>query len=243
MGITKHIPNTITLMNLLSGCMSILFFSQGEILLASYAIFLSAAFDFMDGLAARALKAYSNIGRELDSLADVVSFGVAPAFVIYYLILHSHGRQSLMVGEVDLIPLTAFLLPLFAALRLAKFNVDDRQSDSFLGLPTPAVGLLIASLPLIKDQLYESQSLTYMVFTNTYFYLGNIFLLSILMVTELPLFGLKFKSYGIKGNEIRYIFLTSSLILLVFFQFLAIPYIVLIYLFLSLIVHLSDLTN
>ncbi|MDP3463791.1 MAG: CDP-diacylglycerol--serine O-phosphatidyltransferase [Bacteroidales bacterium] len=243
MGIAKHIPNTITLLNLLSGCMSILFFSQGEILLASYAIFLAAAFDFMDGLAARVLKAYSNIGRELDSLADVVSFGVAPAFILYYLILHSHGRQSVMIGQVDLVPLSAFILPLFAALRLAKFNVDDRQTENFLGLPTPAAGLLIASLPLIKDQLYESQSLTYMVFTNTYFYLGNIFLLSILMITELPLFGLKFKSYGLKGNEIRYIFLTSSLILLVFFQFLAIPYIVLIYLFLSLIVHLSDLTN
>ncbi len=243
MSIRKHIPNFITLMNLLSGSLSIYFLMEGNSLLAAYLVFVAAAFDFLDGLAARALKAYSPLGAQLDSLADVVSFGVAPAFLLQELIRQSHGRMTLMTGDIDILPLFAFILPLFAALRLAKFNIDTRQSDSFLGLPTPAAGLLVASLPLIRVQLYESQSLTYMVFTNTYLYLGTIIILSILMVTELPLFALKFKSYGLKGNEIRYIFLITSLILLVFFQFLAIPFIVLIYLFLSLIVHLSDVTN
>lgn len=243
MSIRKHIPNFITLMNLLSGSLSIYFLMEGNSLLAAYLVFVAAAFDFLDGLAARALKAYSPLGAQLDSLADVVSFGVAPAFLLQELIRQSHGKMTLMAGDIDILPLFAFILPLFAALRLAKFNIDTRQSDSFLGLPTPAAGLLVASLPLIREQLYESQSLTYMVFTNTYLYLGTIIILSILMVTELPLFALKFKSYGLKGNEIRYIFLITSLILLVFFQFLAIPFIVLIYLFLSLIVHLSDVTN
>lgn len=243
MSIRKQIPNFITLMNLLSGSLSLYFIMEGNLTLAAYMVFFAAGFDFLDGLAARVLKAYSPLGAQLDSLADLVSFGVAPAFIIQDLIKQSHGRISIMVGEIDLLPLIAFILPLFAALRLAKFNIDTRQSDSFLGLPTPAVGLLIASLPLIREQLYESQSLTYMVFTNTYLYLGTVILLSVLMVTELPLFALKFKSYSIRGNEIRYIFLTSSLILLVFFHFMAIPFIVLIYLFLSLIVYLSDLTN
>ncbi|MDP3441982.1 MAG: CDP-diacylglycerol--serine O-phosphatidyltransferase, partial [Ignavibacteria bacterium] len=168
----NHIPNFITLLNLLSGCLSILFFSHGQIELASWMIFVAALFDFFDGFVARALKAYSAIGAQLDSLADVVSFGVAPSFLIYSLILNSHGRQEFMIYDIDLLPLTAFLIPLFAAFRLAKFNVDERQTTSFLGLPTPATGLLIASLPLIKEQLYESQSLSYMVITNTYFYIG-----------------------------------------------------------------------
>jgi CDP-diacylglycerol---serine O-phosphatidyltransferase len=241
MSIKKHIPNFITLMNLFSGSLSILFFSQGNIELAAYMIFLSAIFDFLDGFAARALKAYSEIGVQLDSLADVVSFGVAPGFIIYHLILESHGRQEYMLFGLDIVPLIALLIPLVAALRLAKFNVDDRQTESFLGLPTPASGLLIASLPLMKMQLYEGQSLFYMVITNTYFYIGIAAVLSILMISELPLFGLKFKSSKIKGNEIRFLFLLASVIMLITLQFVAIPFIILLYLFLSLLVFLADL--
>lgn len=242
MSLKKHIPNFITLLNLLAGCMSILYFSEGKISEAAYAIFAAAVFDFFDGFSARMLKAYSKIGGELDSLADVVSFGVAPGFIIYYMIMHSHGRQPFYLGTIDILPLAAFLVPMFAALRLAKFNVDTRQSSSFLGLPTPAAGLMIASLPLIKAQLYEGQSLFYMVVTNTYFYLACVFLLSLLMVLELPLFALKFKSYAFKGNEIRYIFVAGSLLLLIFFQFVAIPFIVALYIFLSLVVFLADLS-
>lgn len=240
MRLKNHIPNFITLLNLLSGCLSILFFAEGQIVLASWMIFLAALFDFMDGFAARALKAYSKIGGDLDSLADVVSFGVAPGMIIYHLIMISHGRQPLFVFEMDILPYSAMLIPLFAALRLAKFNVDERQTSSFIGLPTPAAGLLIASLPLIRESLYEGQSLFYMVLTNTYFYLGIIFSLSFLMVSELPLFGLKFKSYGIKGNEVKYIFILTSIVLLLFLQIVAIPFIILLYLLFSLFVFLIE---
>jgi CDP-diacylglycerol--serine O-phosphatidyltransferase len=241
MKIKAHIPNTITLLNLLSGCLSILYFSQGNLHMAAWMIFAAAVFDFFDGFAARILKAYSKIGAELDSLADVVSFGVAPAFILYALIMESHGRQTFIVSGIDLIPLFAFIVPLFTALRLAKFNIDERQTTSFLGLPSPASGLLIASLPLIKSQLYEGQSLFYMVVTNTYFYLGIALVMSLLMVSELPLFALKFKSYALKGNEIRYLFVAITIILIVTLQFVAIPFIVLSYLFLSLVVFLTDL--
>ncbi len=243
MKILKHIPNLITLLNLLAGSLSILFFAEGEILLAAWMIFAAAALDFLDGFAARALKAYSKIGAQLDSLADVVSFGLAPAFLVYHLILNSHGRMSVEIAGVDILPYVAFLIPLFSALRLAKFNVDDRQTDSFLGLPTPASALLIASLPLIKDQLYEGQSLFYMVVTNTYFYIGIVLVLCFLMVSELPLFALKFKSKVFRGNEVRYLFLFISVVLLVWLHFVAIPFIILSYLFLSLVVFLADLSG
>lgn len=241
MKIKTYIPNFITLMNLFSGCLSILYFSQGNLKMAGIMIFLAAVFDFFDGFAARILKAYSKIGGELDSLADMVSFGVAPGFIIYKLILESHGRQAYLMFDIDILPYIAFIVPLFAALRLAKFNVDERQTTSFLGLPSPAAGLLIASLPMIKSQLYDGQSLFYMVITNTYFYIGTAIILSLLMVIELPLFAMKFKSFALKGNEIRYLFLLVSIILLVTLQFVAIPFIVLTYLFLSLVVFLTDI--
>jgi CDP-diacylglycerol--serine O-phosphatidyltransferase len=243
MKIKNHIPNFITLMNLFSGCLSILFFAQGNLKMAGWMIFIAAVFDFFDGFFARILKAYSKIGAELDSLADVVSFGVAPGFIIYQLIIESHGRPSLMLFETDIIPFIAFIVPLFAALRLAKFNVDERQTTSFIGLPSPAAGLLIASLPLVKAQLYDGQSLFYMVVTNTYFYIGIAIVMSLLMVAELPLFAMKFKSFIVKGNEIRYLFILISLILLVTLQFVAIPFIVLTYLFLSLVVFLTDIQS
>jgi CDP-diacylglycerol--serine O-phosphatidyltransferase len=243
MKLYKHLPNTLTLMNLLSGCLAILLSTQDMLVEASWLIFIAALFDFLDGMLARLLKAYSEIGKQLDSLADVVSFGVAPAFVMYQLILMSHGRQHTEIFSFELIPMLSFLLPLFAALRLAKFNIDLRQTDSFIGLPTPAAALLIASLPLVRMQLYEGQSLFYMVVTNTYFYVGIIGLLSALMVSELPLFALKFKSMGWKGNELRWIFLGISLILLVTLQYVAIPFIVLTYLFISMVVFLVEIQS
>ena len=193
MTIKKHVPNFLTLMNLLAGSLSIYFFLAGMLHVAAYAIFIAALLDFSDGFAARALKAYSPLGAQLDSLADVISFGLAPSFIMFQLIIDSHGRQQFLIFGFDILPFVALMLPLFAALRLAKFNLDDRQTSSFIGLPTPAAGLLIASLPLMKQQLYEGQGLFYMLVTNTYFYLGLVVLLCILMVSELPLFGLKFK--------------------------------------------------
>jgi CDP-diacylglycerol--serine O-phosphatidyltransferase len=237
----KFLPNLLTLLNLLSGILAIYFVFEGHLDQAAYLIFIAAVFDFMDGFAARLLKAYSNIGEQLDSLADVVSFGVAPAFILHKLILMSHGRMSWEIAGFDVLPFIAFIVPLFAAYRLAKFNVDESQTENFKGLPSPAAGLLIASLPLIRTQLYEDQSLLYMVMTNTYFYIGIALMASILMVSSMPLFGLKFKKLSWKGNEIRWFFLVVSLGLIIAFQALAIPFVILTYLFLSLVVFLADI--
>jgi CDP-diacylglycerol--serine O-phosphatidyltransferase len=241
MKLIKFLPNFITLLNLFAGILAIYFVYEGQINVGAYLIFLAAIFDFLDGFAARLLKAYSNIGEQLDSLADVVSFGVAPAFILYHLILLSHGRIELPIGGFDIIPFTAFLVPLFTAYRLAKFNVDETQTENFRGLPSPAAGLLIASLPLIRTQLYEGQSLLYMIMTNTYFYLGLALTLSLLMISSFPLFGLKFKQMSWKGNEIRWFFLATSLVLIIAFKALAVPFIILLYLFLSLTVFLADI--
>ncbi len=241
MRLLKFLPNLLTLINLLSGILAIYLVFQGDLNLAAYLIFIAAVFDFMDGFAARLLKAYSNIGEQLDSLADVVSFGVAPAFILHKLILMSHGRMAWEIAGIDILPFIAFIVPLFTAYRLAKFNIDESQTENFKGLPSPATGLLIASLPLIRTQLYEGQSLLYMVMTNTYFYLGIALLTSVLMVSNLPLFGLKFKKMTWKGNEFRWFFLAVSFGLIITFQALAIPFVILIYLFLSLVIFLADL--
>ncbi|MGE4540321.1 MAG: CDP-diacylglycerol--serine O-phosphatidyltransferase [Bacteroidales bacterium] len=241
MKLLKFIPNLITLLNLFSGILAIYCAIKGDLNQAAYFIFIAALFDFLDGFAARLLKAYSGIGEQLDSLADVVSFGVAPAFILHELILISHGRVSWEVNGLDILPFVAFMVPLFAAYRLAKFNVDESQTVNFKGLPSPAAGLMIASLPLIRTQLYEGQSLLYMVLTNTYFYIGIALIVSVLMVSNLPLFGLKFKKMIWKGNEIRWFFLLVSLVLILLFQALAIPFIILLYLFLSLVVFLADI--
>jgi CDP-diacylglycerol---serine O-phosphatidyltransferase len=243
MNIKKHIPNFITLLNLLSGVISIVFFSQDQLTMAAYMIFLAAVFDFLDGFSARMLKAYSPLGAQLDSLADVVSFGVSPSLILFALISKSHGLPAVLWNDQNLLPFFALVVPLFAALRLAKFNIDDRQTESFIGLPSPASGLLLASLPLVREQLYEQQSLFYMVVTNTYFYIGMGLIMSVLMISELPLFGLKFKSFALKGNEVRYFFLLASIILIVTLQFVAIPFIILLYLLLSLIVFLADIQS
>ncbi|MCC7317288.1 MAG: CDP-alcohol phosphatidyltransferase family protein, partial [Bacteroidales bacterium] len=221
----------------------IYFFSVDQLAWASYMIFVAAVLDFFDGFSARLLKAYSPLGAQLDSLADVVSFGVAPAFILFGLMKSSHGLPDITVSDVNLLPFVALIVPLFTALRLAKFNIDTRQTESFIGLPSPASGLLLASLPLVRSQLYEGQSLFYMVVTNAYFYVGIGLLMSFLMVSELPLFGLKFKSFALKGNEVRYFFLLSAIILIIALQFVAIPFIILLYLLLSLIVFLTDIQN
>ena len=241
MKLFKHLPNFITLLNLFCGLLSIFFFSVDQLAWASYMIFVAAVLDFFDGFSARLLKAYSPLGAQLDSLADVVSFGVAPAFILFGLMKSSHGLPDITVSDVNLLPFVALIVPLFTALRLAKFNIDTRQTESFIGLPSPASGLLLASLPLVRSQLYEGQSLFYMVVTNAYFYVGIGLLMSFLMVSELPLFGLKFKSFALKGNEVRYFFLLSAIILIIALQFVAIPFIILLYLLLSLIVFLTDI--
>src|ERR1700740_2323055 len=141
----KHLPNAITCANLFSGCIGIVFCFKENLIYAAYAIFLAAIFDFFDGLASRVLQSFSGIGKDLDSLADMVSFGVLPSVIIYELFL-----QAPQIEHVSTyLNYIAFLIPVFSALRLAKFNIDERQTEIFIGLPTPANAILIASLPLI----------------------------------------------------------------------------------------------
>ena len=242
MALKNHIPNSITLLNLTSGILAIYFAVKGspdEVALAGIFIFVGAIFDFFDGFSARLLHVKSEIGLQLDSLSDVVTFGVAPGFILYQMILHSHGNPT--AEKLDFIPFLAILVPWMSALRLAKFNVDETQSTSFKGLPTPALALLIASLPLIRQKLYASQDFWYMVFTNSYLLLSIAVIGSLLLVTKFPMFSLKFKSYGWRENIIKYSFLLVSLILLIAFQVVAVPFIILLYLFLSLLMYLNEI--
>lgn len=224
----KHIPNAITCLNLLSGCLGIVFAFQGELVIAGYAILIAAIFDFLDGMLSRLLKAYSEIGKELDSLADMVSFGVLPSVIIYQLFL-----QSPQLGYLSTwLNFSAFLIAIFSALRLAKFNIDVRQTENFIGLPTPANALLIASFPMIIDQ---GNFLLSSYILNPFFLFVFSLGMGILLVTEIPLISLKFKSIRLSDNLLRYILLFSSLILLLIFKFAAVPIIIFLYFLISLI--------
>lgn len=224
----KHLPNFITCLNLFSGCIGIVYAFEGELVIAGYTILLSAIFDFFDGMTARLLSAYSEIGKELDSLADVVSFGVLPSVIIYQLFL-----QSPQIDNVSpILNMSAFFIAIFSALRLAKFNVDIRQSENFIGLPTPANALLIGSLPMILAQ--NNWFFTSYILNPFFLFIFSLGM-SILLVTEIPLISLKFKSLKLNDNLFRYILVLSSIVLVVIFKFAAVPIIIIIYILLSLI--------
>jgi len=224
----KHLPNAITCANLFSGCIGIVFAFKGELIAASYAIFLSAIFDFFDGLASRVLNSFSGIGKDLDSLADIVSFGVLPAVIMYQLFLQAH-----QINEVSTwLNFIAFLIPVFSALRLAKFNVDTRQAENFIGVPTPANAILIASFPMIlqhHNRLYTPYLL------NPYVLSCFTIIMCMLLVVELPMMSLKFKNKDLHKNIYRYLLLLFSAILILFFKFAAVPVVILIYIILSII--------
>jgi len=242
MALKNHIPNSITLLNLTSGIVSVYFGVKGtpsDLVFAGIFIFVGAFFDFFDGFSARLLHAKSGIGLQLDSLSDMLTFGVAPGFILYQMILISHGNPA--AKGVDFLPFLAILVPWMSALRLAKFNIDESQTSSFKGLPTPALAILVASLPIIRQQLYASQDFWYMVITNTYFLLTVTIFGSLLLVSSFPMFSLKFRSLSWQENMMKYIFLTVSVILLLWLQVMAIPFIILFYLFQSLIMYLTDI--
>ncbi|MFD0792271.1 CDP-diacylglycerol--serine O-phosphatidyltransferase [Mucilaginibacter litoreus] len=225
--VRKHVPNAITCANLFSGCIGIVFTFQDNLVFAAYAIFLAAIFDFFDGFASRVLQSFSGIGKDLDSLADMVSFGVLPSAIMYMLML-----QAPQIPHVsEWLNFIAFLIPVFSALRLAKFNTDTRQAESFIGLPTPANAILIASIPLILIQ-----------YTGVAKYVLNPYLLSVfiivmcvLLVAEIPLMSLKFKNRDFNKNFYRYLLLLFSAILILFFKFAAVPVVIVMYITLSLI--------
>lgn len=219
----KHIPNSITSLNLVSGFVSVVFALEGNYQIAAYLILLAAVFDFLDGFAARLLKAYSDIGKELDSLADVVSFGVAPGMIIFGLL----KELCLNAGYPVWISWIAVLIPVFSALRLAKFNIDTRQTNSFLGLPTPANALFWAfGLAFTSDKLVDSSVFPFVIIVA-------VIIFSWLLVCEVPMFSLKFKSFGLKQNLLQYIFLACCLVLVIIFGMSGIAACILLYVFMS----------
>lgn len=223
---TKHIPNTITCLNLFSGCIAYIMAFEANYKLAFLFIVTGAVFDFLDGLAARALKAYSSIGKELDSLADDITFGLAPALMVYTYLSHSVLPGFLAGGE-KYIPYLAFLLAIFSALRLAKFNVDERQTSSFIGLPTPANALFWGALVVGLGGRQEPAPL------YTVLIIALILLFSWLMNAEIPMFSLKFRNLSWKENKVAYIFLAVSILLLIALRIEGIAAVILWYILLS----------
>lgn len=228
----KHIPNSITCCNLLSGCISIFLMCNGYAVAAGAMIFVAAVFDFFDGFAARLLKAYSPLGAQLDSLSDVVSFGVAPSFIICHYLGQSVNYE---LFGVNVVPFVAFFLAVFSALRLAKFNIDDRQTTSFIGLPTPAMGLFVASLPFAV----QHKSLAFMsdVIISPYFLIAVVVLFSFLMVSEIPFFSLKVKNLRFKENKHIYILAIFAVVAFAFLGFAAIPFVMLFYILEAIVVR------
>jgi CDP-diacylglycerol---serine O-phosphatidyltransferase len=229
--IIRHLPNALTCGNLLCGCIGIVAVFHDNNVLASYLIGLAAVLDFFDGFVARWLNAHSPIGKELDSLADCVTFGVLPAIIVFDLFRRSFPYTTLAAQPIPPLCYLAFLLAVFSALRLAKFNVDTRQTHSFIGVPTPANAMLIASLPLIMDNVFFAG----IIILNQGFLIGLTLVMSYLLVAEIELFALKFKHYGWEGNQIKYVFLILSVVLLAWLQYVAIPLIIFLYVLLSLV--------
>jgi len=234
-GMKKHIPNFITLLNLASGFAGILFLLRGHTQWAFLMVPAAALFDFLDGMAARLLKAGSALGKDLDSLADLVSFGVLPALLIcselYAGDLNQGMQQPAVIRQV--IFASPVLLVLAAAVRLARFNHDTRQLHSFLGLPTPANGLFFASLAFVFH-LYPDHGAA-LALSSPLAVLALVLLFSWLMVSELPMFSLKISSVAFRGNEIRFVFVGISAILLILLHWFALPLIIGLYILMSLV--------
>jgi CDP-diacylglycerol--serine O-phosphatidyltransferase len=239
----KQIPNIITSLNLLCGCVAIMFAVSGDLVSASFFAFAGIFLDFFDGLAARVLNAQSQVGLQLDSLADVVTSGVLPGIVMVQLLSEALTGTSLDIGTIfsdtanstsieSYLPFIGLLIAVASGYRLAKFNVDTRQTTSFIGLPVPANTLLILSLPLILS-FQAGQQITEIILTP--WFLIIITLVScVLLNAEIPLFGLKFKTWNFKDNAVRYLFLIASILLLVVLKFIAIPIIIFSYILVSL---------
>lgn len=235
----NHIPNFITTLNLLSGCIALVFAFDGHLAMASLFIAAGAFFDFIDGFIARLLRVKSSIGKELDSLADVITFGLVPGVLVYQLMLLDLNAPGIYLSNYSLLAFFGFLIPVFSALRLAKFNTDPRQDEVFLGLPTPATAIFLGSFPLILMQkhIFQGVSITpiHEIITNIYVLVPVTVFLSWLMISEVALFSLKFRSFSWKENKVRFVFLGISAVLLFYLYFAAIPLIILLYVILSLL--------
>jgi len=232
----RHIPNFITSLNLAAGFVAIIFAANGNLATASWLILAAMIFDFLDGLSAKLLEAYSEIGKELDSLADVVSFGVAPGIIIYQLLNSSLSLNASWVGstgylKAGLILIVPAIMPVCAALRLAIFNLDSTQATTFKGLPTPANALAVISVIIAG---HHTQSILLRSFTSsTVLLVLFIIILSLLMVSRIPLLSLKISNFRLKGNEGRYILVGLILISFAIFGIMAVPLIIPLYIIAS----------
>ncbi len=235
MGLKKYIPNALTMGNLLSGCIAVLFAVHDQMEYVAFFVALGIFFDFFDGFFARLLNVQSEVGLQLDSLADMVTSGVVPGIVMYQLLLDATDIPwgASMDAYHFNIAYLGFMVTLASAYRLAKFNVDDRQTNSFIGLPTPANTLFIISIPLIL--IYGEYAFAKAVFTNPYVLIGITIASSYMLNAEIHLFALKFKTWDFGGNKVRYVFILTSILLIIFLQYLAIPLLIVLYVLLSLI--------
>lgn len=246
MSLKRHIPNIVTLLNLFSGCIAVIFAVYGNFVVAALFVFLGIFFDFFDGLLARKLNVQSPLGIQLDSLADLVTSGVVPGIIMFKLIsltidapdysAYSDDWNSIFHWQgfkLSVLPLIGLLIPLASAYRLAKFNLDEDQQTFFKGLPVPANTLLILSLPLILE--YQNSDIMNSIIINKWFLIGLTILSCYLLNSSIKLFALKFKDWSFKNNGIRYIFLIMSVVTLIVLQFAAIPLIITLYILLSLL--------
>jgi len=246
----RQIPNIVTGLNLLCGCIAILFAVNNQYIGAALFVFLGIFFDFFDGLLARKLNVQSELGLQLDSLADLVTSGVVPGVVMYGLIKNAIGDKGFFVIDnawnttdnsqgFSIVPvaLIGLLITIFSAYRLAKFNLDEDQQTYFKGLPTPANTLLVLSLPLILE--FQSSVIVSYLLSNIWFLIGFTVLSSYLLNANIKLFALKFKTWSFKPNTVRYLFLLASLLLLILFKFIAIPIIIISYILVSLFIQES----
>jgi CDP-diacylglycerol--serine O-phosphatidyltransferase len=245
----KHIPQFITMLNILCGCIATVYAVLNMLELAALFVFLGIVFDFFDGLAARLLDAQSELGIQLDSLADVITSGLVPGIVMFQLLAmsqtggwnldfsNSAGTLTWTGFKMSFLPFFGFLITLASAYRLAKFNIDENQTTSFIGLPTPANALFILSLPLIL--LYQGNDFLNEIILNPWFLVILTLLSSYLLNSGIELFALKFKNWNFKDNSLRYIFIIVSLVLLLTMKFLAVPAIVLFYIASSIVNRFS----
>lgn len=211
----KHVPNFITCLNLFSGCIGVVFALQGSFDIAAYCVIASGIFDFFDGLVARALHVKSPVGKELDSLADVVSFGLLPGAILYKML-------GATLPESEYLPYLGFLVAVFSALRLAKFNIDERQSTDFIGLNTPMNAFYVISLPFLAATYHH---LVY----HPAFLIGSTVVTSLLLVSNVRLFSMKLGSWSWGQNKWKFIFILLSVVLIGWLKFGAIPMILVLY--------------
>ncbi len=240
----KHIPNFVTLLNVLCGSIAVLFAVNGHMTATAFFVFLGIFFDFFDGLLARKLKVQSELGLQLDSLADVITSGLVPGLVMFHLlgltvddfslVGNAIERTETMIwvgGKIQLLPFFGLLITLASAYRLATFNISTNQSDSFIGLPTPANALLILSFPLIME--YQNNDMMNTIILNKWFLVAVTLLSCYLLNAKIKLIALKFKNWSFKDNAVRYLLIIMAIVLLIIFKFAGIPLIIILYISMS----------